>query len=203
MNKNIVIEGVVGVGKSSLMNELSNKFGIAAFAEPVVDNPLLDKFYHDKKRYSFALQVFFMNRRIELINESAQEDGSVLDRSIYGDLLFSKILYEDGNMSKEELDLYQSLLDNMASDLKSPDLLVYLRIKTDNAVKRIKKRGRDYEQMVDYEYWERLNKEYDKFFLNYKKSPIIVIDVDSLDFVEKESDRKYVLSLIEKKLKEI
>ncbi len=195
----IVIEGVVGVGKSSLMNILANE-GYEAFEEPVVDNPILDKFYYDRVRYSFPLQVFFLNKRFEHIKQAKDVSRAVMDRSIYGDAIFARLLNLNEEMSDEEFLIYTELLQNMLEHVHAPKLMVYLEISVDEAMRRIAKRGRDYEQVVERAYWENLNEQYQLYFDNYELSPILKINVDNLDFENNSEDRKYVLDLIKEKL---
>lgn len=195
----VVIEGVVGVGKSSLMNILATQ-GYEAFEEPVVDNPVLDKFYHDRTRYSFPLQVFFLNKRFEHIKQAKDVSRAVMDRSIYGDAIFARMLNLSQEMSDEEFQIYTELLTNMLEHVHKPKLMVYLEISVDEAMRRIQKRGRDYEQIVEREYWEKLNTEYTHYFNEYKLSPILKINVDNLDFENNPEDREYVLKLINDKL---
>ncbi len=201
-NQMIVIEGVVGVGKSSLMNILGER-GYTMFEEPVVDNPILDKFYHDRTRYSFPLQVFFLNKRFEHIKKTNDVAQAVMDRSIYGDAIFARMLNLNQEMSDEEFGIYQELLENMLEHVRAPKLMVYLEVSVDEAMRRISKRGRDYEQIVEREYWEDLNKEYTEYFNHYELSPVLKINVDNLDFENNEADKKYVLDLIEKELEAI
>ncbi len=198
----IVIEGVVGVGKSSLMRILGQK-GYVEFEEPVVDNPILDKFYHDRQRYSFPLQVFFLNKRFEHIKKAKSVTNAVMDRSIYGDAIFARMLNINDEMSDEEFEIYVELLENMLEHVQRPKLMVYLEISVDEAIKRIKKRGRDYEQIVERAYWEKLNEEYTTYFDNYSLSPILKINVDNIDFENNAEDRVYVMNLIDEKLKEL
>jgi len=198
----IVIEGVVGVGKSSLMYILGEK-GYTEFEEPVVDNPILDKFYHDRTRYSFPLQVFFLNKRFEHIKKATEVKNAVMDRSIYGDAIFARMLNLNGEMSDEEFAIYAELLENMLEHVQAPKLMVYLEVSVDEAMRRIHKRGRDYELIVEREYWERLNQEYEDYFGQYTLSPLLRINVDNLDFENNPEDRTYVLNLINEKLKEI
>lgn len=198
----IVIEGVVGVGKSSLMNIMTD-YGYTAFEEPVVDNPILDKFYHNRNRYSFPLQVFFLNKRFEHIKKASLIEKAVLDRSIYGDAIFARMLNLNGEMSDEEFQIYKELLINMLEHVKAPKLMVYLEVSVDEAIRRINKRGRDYELIVEREYWERLNHEYQDYFGQYELSPILKINVDNLDFENNLEDRQYVIDQIEAKLEEI
>lgn len=195
----IVIDGMVGVGKSTLM-EILEKNGYIAFKEPVTNNPILDKFYYDRERYSFPLQIYFLNERFKQIKKASQYPNSVLDRSIYGDVIFAKMLRDNGEMSEVEFQIYLDLFGNMMEHLKAPKLLVYLEISTDEAIKRIKKRGREYEQVVEREYWERLNQNYRDYFEQYSFSPVLKINVDQIDFENNLEDREYVLNLIEKSL---
>ncbi len=198
----IVIEGVVGVGKSSLMNVIAQQ-GYEPFEEPVVDNPVLDKFYYDRERYSFPLQVFFLNKRFEHIKKAKDVTRAVMDRSIYGDAIFARMLNLSNEMSDEEFQIYTELLQNMLEHVHVPKLMIYLEISVDEAMRRIAKRGRDYEQVVEREYWEKLNTEYRKYFDNYDLSPILTINVDNLDFENNPEDKAYVLGLIDEKLKSL
>lgn len=199
----ICVDGVVGVGKSSLSKLISEKYNIPFFEEPVIDNPILDKFYYDKKRWSFPLQIFFLNKRFKLIKEANKLGKCVMDRSIYGDVIFSKMLADDGEMTKEEFSLYEELLYNMLEHVTRPALMIYLETSVDNAIKRIKKRGRDYEQIVPRGYWESLDKNYRNYFYNYNISNILTINVDNIDFVNNIKDKEYIFKLIDNKLKEL
>ena len=196
----LIIEGVVGVGKSSLMNILVEE-GFEAFPEPVLNNPILGKFYDDRKRYAFPLQVFFLAKRFEHLKAAAKVPNAVMDRSIYGDGIFAAMHKESGTMEAEEYGVYDELYQIMIEEVKKPDLLVYLQVSVDVAMKRIQKRGRDFEQAVERSYWEKLNEKYEQFFKYYDQSPILIINVDHLDFEANEDDRAYVLLRIEEALK--
>jgi deoxyadenosine/deoxycytidine kinase len=198
----IVIDGVVGVGKSTLMNILQEE-GYVPFEEPVVDNPILEKFYYDRERYSFSLQIFFLNKRFKNIKDASKIKNAVMDRSIYGDVIFAKMLKDAGEMSNEEFDLYIELFENMIEHCKPPKLLVYLEVGVEEAMKRINKRGREYERIVERDYWEQLNSNYRDYFEQYNISPIIKINVDNMDFENNMEDRAYLLNLINEKLQEI
>ncbi|MFL0268638.1 deoxynucleoside kinase [Candidatus Clostridium radicumherbarum] len=202
-NNSIIIDAVVGAGKSALMQLLEEERGFKAFPEPVVDNPLLDDFYHDRQRYSFPLQIFFLNKRFKHIKEAAEIKNAIMDRSIYGDAIFSKLLHDNNEMSTVEFELYCELLQNMLEHVQKPKLMIYLEISTDEAIKRINKRGRAYELIVERDYWEHLNREYRAYFSQYDISPLLTINVDGLDFIGNEKDKAYVLGLIDNKLKEI
>ena len=202
-NELIIVDGVVGSGKTTFMNLLREELSLPGFEEPVTDNPLLEKFYHDRKRYSFPLQVFFLNRRFRMLKDAGENlTASVMDRSIYGDVIFAKLLHEGGDMEKDEFDLYQELLVNMLDHIESPKLMIYLKCDVDTAIHRIEKRGRDYEQIVERDYWERLNREYEDYFKEYNLSKLLVIDVKNYDLLENEKDRKEVMDLVKKAISE-
>lgn len=203
-NKSIVIDAIVGAGKTSYMEMLSESMNLHCYQEPVQDNPLLDKFYYDRKRYSFPLQIYFLNKRFEVLKKADQAGKpTVMDRSIYGDMIFAKLLYQAGDMDKEEYELYRELLINMLDHVNPPKLMIYLKIDTDSAIERIRKRGRDYEQIVEREYWENLNKEYEEYFSEYNLSPLLTIEAAKYDIVGNPKDRIEVLHIIQQKLAEI
>ena len=203
-NDAIVIDGVVGVGKTTLMDLVSENIGYQKFLEPVVDNPILDKFYSDRKRYAFTLPIFFPNTRLKIFTDAAKvKEKTIMDRSIYGDVIFAKLLNNNKEMSDDEFDIYMELLANMLDHIDAPKLMIYLKIDTDNAIKRIENRGRDFEQRVEREYWENLNKEYNDYFDNYNLSPLLVIDANKYDMVNNLDDQKQVLKLIEDEIAKI
>lgn len=224
----ITLAGIIGSGKSSLTEILSKELGTKAFYEPVKDNPVLPLFYKGneiaaKKRaegdkeatnpYAYLLQTFFLNRRFKMIKQAMQEDNNVLDRSIYEDAIFMKMNTDMGNATQVEYDIYQKLLDNMLEELpyaahkKSPDLMVMIDVSYDTMIKRIQKRGREYEQVENdpslVEYYQRLLHYYDLWKEEYDASPLLVIDGDKYDFVNSEEDRNKVLDMIESKLVEL
>lgn len=221
----ITLAGIIGSGKSSLTEILSEELGTKAFYEPVEDNPVLPLFYKGneiaaKKRaegdaeatnpYAYLLQTFFLNRRFAMIKKAMQDDNNVLDRSIYEDAIFMKMNTDMGNATEVEYDIYQKLLDNMLEELpyaahkKSPDLMVMIDVSYDTMIKRIQKRGREYEQVENdpslVEYYQRLLHYYDSWKEEYDASPLLVIDGDKYDFVNNEEDRNKVLNMIESKL---
>ena len=196
MGYRVNIAGVVGVGKSSLTNILWKEWGFTPFREPVFDNPLLDKFYYDKKRYAFPLQVFFLNKRFEMCKEAVNHPNSVMDRSIVEDTIFAKMLRDSGDMDPYEYQIYKELYNNMMNHVKPPDLMVYLKVSPEEAVRRINKRGREYEVQNNTDYWYRLSHNYNDFFYDYTWSKLLVIECDKLDFVNNMEDRKYILDKI-------
>ncbi len=197
----ICIDGVVGVGKSTLGELITKEFGINMFQEPVIDNPLLDKFYYDKKRYSFPLQIFFLNKRFQMMLEALELNSCLMDRSIYGDIIFSKMLCMDNEMTKEEYDVYEELLETMLKLVKKPKLMIYLKSSVSSAMAKIKERGRAYELEVPTEYWESLNRHYEAYFEAYNLSDLLIFDMDTLNPRDNREDREYIFSEIRKKLK--
>lgn len=203
-NNTIVIDGVVGVGKTTLMNLLNVELGYQEFLEPVIDNPILDKFYHDRRRYAFTLQIFFLNRRFKMLKDSSKLDEiTLMDRSIYGDVIFAKLLNKNKEMDDAEFAIYMELLTNMLDHIEAPKLMIYLKTDTDTAIKRIQERGRDYEQIVEREYWENLNKQYDQYFQEYNLSPLLLIDASKYDMVNSEEDKEYIVNLVKDEMNKI
>ena len=209
----LVLAGMVASGKSTLSNRLAKHYNSKLFLEPVDDNPILPLYYDDMKRYGFLLQVYFLNKRFDIIKKAMEEENAILDRSIYEDELFSSINLELGNMTEIEFLTYKDLLDNMMEEVdernkKVPELLIYLDINFDKFLSNLKKRGREYEQIdlntekgkKDLAYFKLLHSKYKDWFKNYNKSPKIRINMNDID-VNKDEDFYYVLDLIEEKRK--
>lgn len=177
----IIIDGVVGAGKSTLSEKVSQKLGIPVFYELQNQTTLnlLEEFYKDKTRWSFALQIHFLNERFRMIKEIHKNGQGILDRSIFGDRIFAQMLNEDGWMTDDEFDTYSTLLDNMLEHAKKPDLLVYIDCELDTAMQRINKRGREMEQKVDEVYWKRLNEKYTTWYNTYEISDKLSIGANS------------------------
>ncbi|MEE3488567.1 MAG: deoxynucleoside kinase [Bulleidia sp.] len=209
----IIMSGTIGAGKSNLTEILSNHLGTKPFYEPVEENPILPLYYADMNRYTFLLQIYFLNKRFRMIKEAMQDDNNVLDRSIYEDSLFFHMNAEKGRATKEEVMVYDDLLDNMMQELpyaahkKAPDLLVHIDIHIDTMLKRIKMRGRPYEQIENdpslLDYYNDLIAHYKPWYENYHYSPKIAINGDKYDFVNNMDDRKAVLDMIDNKLFEL
>lgn len=207
----IVLAGMIGAGKTKYTQMISEELGSQPFYESVDDNRILEMFYKDPKRWAFALQIHFLNTRFQSIKQALKHQHNVLDRSIYEDALFTKINYESGNMSEAEMDTYLSLLDNMMEELdgmpkKAPDLLVYLQGPLSIHLERIKKRGREYEQVNDEDdellaYYKHLHSRYDEWYESYDKSKKIAIPITEYD-IELASDRQKVMQIIRESLVE-
>ncbi|KGG54622.1 MULTISPECIES: deoxynucleoside kinase [Lactobacillus] len=208
----IVLSGPIGAGKSSLTSILAKYLGTKPFYESVDNNPVLPLFYADPKKYAFLLQVFFLNTRFRSIKDALTDDNNVLDRSIYEDALFFQMNADIGRATKEEVDTYYELLNNMMGELKhmpkkNPDLLVHIKVSYDTMIKRIQKRGRPYEQLsydaTLEDYYKRLLRYYKPWYEKYDYSPKIEIDGDKLDFITDDHAREIVLDQIVAKLKEM
>ena len=208
----IVLSGPIGAGKSSLTSILAKYLGTKPFYESVDNNPVLPLFYADPKKYAFLLQVFFLNTRFRSIKDALTDDNNVLDRSIYEDALFFQMNADIGRATKEEVDTYYELLNNMMGELKhmpkkNPDLFVHIKVSYDTMIKRIQKRGRPYEQLsydaTLEDYYKRLLRYYKPWYEKYDYSPKMEIDGDKLDFMTDDHAREVVLDQIVAKLKEM
>lgn len=177
----IIVDGVVGAGKSTLAEKLSQELNIPIYYELQNQTTLnlLEEFYKDKKRWAFTLQIHFLNERFRMIKEINKNGGGILDRSIFGDRIFASMLNEDGYMTNDEFETYSTLLENMLEHSKDPQLLVYINCDIDTAMSRIKKRGREMEQSVDRYYWSRLNEKYQQWYNDYNLSEKISVDANS------------------------
>lgn len=202
--KNVIcIEGVVGAGKTTLGELLAQELSIEFFQEPYINNPFLDKFYYNKERYSLLSQMYFLNKRIDIIEEASKFNGCIMDRSIYGDFLFAKMHLKNGFMSQDEFNLYESFWKKLISARENPLLIVYLETTVDNAIKKIKERGRDFEMGVEKEYWNSLNEEYSNFFDSYSDSIVLKINIDNMDIRDNDEDRKLFFDMVKSKLREL
>ena len=199
----IAVAGNIGAGKSSLTKLLGARFGWKPFFESVADNPYLGDFYADMTRWSFNLQVYFLSNRFQSHKAITEGPESViLDRVIYEDAeIFARNLYQIGKMDERDYTNYVELYKVMTEYLRPPDLLIYLRANVDTLVKQISLRGRDFEQGIPREYLEQLNEHYENWTQNYKLGPLLMVESDSLDFVNRKDDLERVVKMIEKKLK--
>ena len=207
----IITAGMIGVGKTTLTGLIAEHFGTKAFYEPVGDNPVLPLYYSDPKQYGFLLQIYFLNRRFDMIKKALADDNNVLDRSIYEDALFTSENHKDGNITDAEMSVYTQLLNNMMSELqklpkKAPDLLVYAETDFETILYRIKKRGRDYEQFENNDalrqYYFRMWSAYRDWFDAYDASPKIKIDLQTFD-LEQNKNQEVILDQIDQALKTI
>lgn len=200
--KYVAIAGNIGAGKSSLTRILAGYFGWEAYYERVDDNPYLEDFYEEMRRWSFNLQVFFLSSRFAHQRTIEELPHSIVqDRSIYEDAeIFARNLYEMNLMDGRDFENYQALFALMTSYLRPPDLLVYLRASTPTLVRQIQARGRDFETNIRIDYLERLNAHYESWIERYDLGPKLIVDTDHLDFVNETEDRFAIISRVEGRL---
>ena len=195
----IAIAGNIGAGKTTLTKLLAKHFKWDAHFEDVVDNPYLDDFYHQMERWSFNLQIYFLNSRFRQVRE-IKETGktTIQDRTIYEDAyIFAPNLHAMGLMTNRDYNNYKSLFDLMEDLVGSPDLLIYLRSSIPNLVDQIHKRGRDYENTISIEYLSRLNERYEAWVQTYDKGKLLIIDVDNINFVDNQEDLGTIINRID------
>jgi len=197
----LLIDGVVGSGKSSLATKLSKTLNLKMYEELANNDTLalLDVFYQDQKRWSFTLQVHFLNERFKMIKEIHKNNGGILDRSIFGDRIFAELLHENGKMSGEEFRTYNTLLDSMLEHTQPPKLLVFIDCPVDLAIERIKKRNRQMELQVERSYWVKLNEKYKIWYENYNISAKIILDANNFE-CSNDKDIQKITTLIKQTL---
>jgi len=195
----VAIAGNIGAGKTTLTKLLAKHYKWEAQLEDVVDNPYLDDFYNQMERWSFNLQVYFLNSRFRQVAQIRESGKDVIqDRTIYEDAhIFAPNLHAMGLMTNRDFENYKSLFDLMESFIKAPDLLIYLRSSIQNLVAQIHSRGRDYENSISIDYLSRLNERYEGWIHGYDKGKLLIIDVDNLDFVSNPEDLGIVINKIE------
>jgi len=195
----VAIAGNIGAGKTTLTKLLAKHYKWEAQLEDVVDNPYLDDFYNQMERWSFNLQVYFLNSRFRQVLQIHQSGKDIIqDRTIYEDAhIFAPNLHAMGLMTNRDFNNYSSLFELMESLVKGPDLLIYLRSSIPNLVNQIHKRGRDYENSISIDYLSRLNERYEAWIHGYDKGKLLIIDVDKLDFVVNPEDLGSIINKID------
>ena len=196
----INIAGVVGVGKSSLCKILKEELKLQIFHEPFVDSQLLKNYYKDPKKYSLAMQIYFISKRFEMYKKAEQSKNVCIDRGIEEDKIFAQMLNQQGMLEDFEFEIYNDVYNNFYKSLKPADLIIYLQISPQNAIKRIIKRGRDYEIKKNKQYWYDLNEKYENYFRNNKTNKILTINVDNVDFVKNKKDKEFIIKTIKSSL---
>ncbi len=197
----IAIAGNIGSGKTTLTKMLAAHYGWTPKFESVDFNPYLADFYDDMERWSFNLQIYFLNKRFKDVVEIGKSDQVIIqDRTIYEDArIFAPNLHDMGLMSSRDFENYSDLFDLMMSLVKAPDLLIYLRSSIPNLVAQIQKRGRNYEQGISIEYLTGLNRRYEDWIADYK-SELLIIDADNVKFGNKPEDFDKVTNMIDAQL---
>ena len=197
----IAIAGNIGSGKTTLTKLLTKHYGCTPRFEPVDNNPYLDDFYADMERWSFNLQIYFLNKRFkEVVEISKSNDTIIQDRTIFEDArIFAPNLHEMGMMSDRDFANYSDLFDLMMSLVELPDLMIYIRSSIPTLVEQIQKRGREYEKSIRIDYLQGLGKRYEDWIATYK-GHLIIIDGDNIKFENNPQDFQTVTDMIDAKL---
>ena len=197
----IAIAGNIGSGKTTLTRLLAKHFGWTPHFEEVDHNPYLDSFYEDMQRWSFNIQIFFLNSRFRQVLEIRNSGKDVVqDRTIYEDaMIFAPNLYSMGLMESRDFENYKSLFELMVKFLQPPDLLIYLRASVPTLIRQIAKRNRDFEQSIRLDYLSNLNDRYEEWISGYKEGKLLIIDMDTIE-LENPEDLGGIIEKIEASL---
>lgn len=196
MQHYIVVEGPLGVGKTSLAMMLSEKMGGQALLEDVEENPFLVNFYQDPRKYAFQTQVFFLLRRYNLTAELAQID--LFSRVTVSDFLFDKDrIFARTNLEDDAYWLYEQLFQILRKRIMPPDLVIFLQAKTDVLVDRIRRRNKKYERAISHKYLDRINQAFNEFFFHYTDSPLLVVNASEIDFVRNPGEFEDLMAHIQ------
>jgi 2-amino-4-hydroxy-6-hydroxymethyldihydropteridine diphosphokinase len=193
----IAIEGNIGAGKTSLANLLSDDFNAKIVLERFADNPFLPKFYEDKERFAFPLEMSFLADRYQQLSDDLAQLDLFKNFVISDYYIFKSLIFAQITLQKEEYKLYRKMFDLMYKEITKPDLYVYLYQNTDRLLDNIKKRGRDYEQNIEADYLQKIHDGYRSFINTEQKLNSLVIDVSDLDFVANKEDYKHIIRKIE------
>ncbi|MCH7399502.1 deoxynucleoside kinase [Belliella sp. R4-6] len=198
----IAVSGNIGSGKTTLTEKLAKHYGWKAEFEAVDNNPYLADFYEDMKRWSFHLQVYFLNSRFNQINLIQNSNISIIqDRTIYEDAyIFAANLYKSNLISQRDYDNYLNLFHSMINFVKAPDLLIYLKADIPKLVGQIEKRGRDYENAIRIDYLKNLNSHYEDWIAAYDKGKLLIVDVNDMDFVANQEDFSAIVGQVDREI---
>ena len=197
----IAIAGNIGSGKTTLTKMLAKRYGSTPHFEPVDNNPYLNDFYADMQRWSFNLQIYFLNKRFkDVVAISQSSDTIIQDRTIFEDArIFAPNLHDMGMMSDRDFDNYSDLFDLMMSLVKLPDLMIYIRSTVPNLVSHIARRGRDFEKSIRIDYLEGLNKRYEDWIKTYQ-GHLMIVEGDTIHFEQSVKDFQTVTDMIDERL---
>ncbi len=195
----IAVVGNIGAGKTTLTELLAKNYGWQPQYESVENNPYLEDFYSDMKRWSFNLQIFFLNSRFQQIMEIQKSKANIIqDRTIYEDaFIFAANLRDMDLMTERDYENYRKIFDNITSFIKPPDLLIYLKASVPTLVNNIQRRGREYEIGIRLDYLSKLNEKYSKWIQGYNSGKLLILDKDKLDFSNNTEDLSAVIEKIE------
>lgn len=195
-NRYIVVEGPIGVGKTSLSNILAERMGARRIFEVVEENPFLSSFYADREKYAFQTQIFFLLSRYRQQQQLFQQDlfrtVTVSDYLLAKDRIFACLTLES-----HELALYERVYEALGPRVVKPDLVVFLQARLEVLLQRIRKRGRDFERNFDSAYLQSLMHAYNDFFAHYTETPLLIVDTSDIDFVNDPADREHLLAAID------
>jgi len=198
----IAVVGNIGAGKTTLTELLAKNYGWTPLYEAVDNNPYLEDFYSDMKRWCFNLQIYFLNSRFRQIIDIQNDKRNIIqDRTIYEDAhIFAENLHDMGLMTTRDYENYRAIFDNITSFIKPPDLLVYLKASVPTLVNNIHRRGREYEIGIRLDYLSKLNEKYEKWIRNYKLGKLLILDKDKLDFANNTEDMATIAEKIEREI---
>jgi deoxyguanosine kinase len=193
--RHIIVEGPIGVGKTSLCEILSEKLDARPILEKAEKNPFLSKFYEDRRTFAFSTQVFFLLSRFQQQQEFLQND--LFKRNTVSDYLFAKDrIFAYMNLDDDEIRLYEQIYNTLSTSIVPPDLVIYLQASSDVLMKRISSRGNKTDNKIVDEYVDDLNHAYNHFFFHYDESPLLIINTTDIDFVNNHSDRETIIGSI-------
>lgn len=195
-NKFIVIEGLIGAGKTTLSKKIAEQYNAKLILEQFADNPFLPKFYKEPEKYSFQLELSFLAERYHQLKEELGT-GDLFKDFLIADYYFTKsLIFAKSTLADDEYRLFRNLFNIILTTLPKPDLYVYLHVKPENALRNIHQRGRDYEQSIDIGYLERIAQNYFEYFKQEPKIKFLIIDINGIDFVNNKSDFEALIEII-------
>ncbi|MEM9935142.1 MAG: deoxynucleoside kinase [Bacteroidota bacterium] len=203
-HKLVAVAGNIGAGKTTLVNLLAKHFGWRAYFEAVDENPYLEDFYQDMKRWAFPTQIFFLQSRFTQMLELQQmEESLIQDRTIYEDAyIFAKNLHQSGTLTDRDYETYLRLFQGVKKMVRTPDLLIYLKASIPTLIRQIGNRGRAYETNISLKYLGDLNQHYDDWIAEYREGELLILDADKLDLLDSPEDVGLIFRRVQAKLGE-